>query len=570
MRDLLVQIEPCQTQLLATVLVDQLHRGTIFLAALEIVAGNVIAEDALGQLVVLEQRRAGEADEGRVGQRQAHVARKFAGLGAVRLVRDHDDVVAVAVGFTRLHILVELVNQAEQIAVILLQQLLQFPARTGARGLVVGHAAADEGLVDLAVQIVPVGHQHKGEIALHRAPHFFGEEGHGVGLAAALGVPHHPQAPKIGVRPLDDLQGAGFSLGITLAEVARRQGLSRSEVADHRLIDCTLRARQRQLDKAMLEPLARRKPALDLLLPNHRRDSLIHTQHLMVARHHLAHCPGFAGVEQDEVLDDVQQTVLGQHAVDQHLGGHAALVPLVQALPFAEVFPGAGDRAIAGAVAIADDQQCIVVEGMGDDVLVEVIAQIAVEAGADILVDRLQFDEYQRQAIDEADQVGAAVVVGRAQPGDLEFAHRQKAIVRRLTEIDHPRLRVPELTQTRALGVAVAHRHAVADQIVEGLIVLEQGARIVMMGELDHRFVDRHLRQSRIEPFQRRPQIAHQHDFALAGPSQRTVRTEAFLIPGVDAVPTQHLFQMLGKGRLNQTVFAVDVGVSHRVYWLVY
>jgi hypothetical protein len=95
-----------------------------------------------------------------------------------------------------------------------------------------------------------------------------------------------------------------------------------------------------------------------------------------------------------------------------------------------------------------------------------------------------------------------------------------------------------------------------------------------MMRKLDHRLVDRLLRQSRVEPFQRRPQIAHQHHLAFAGAPQRTrictSGAEAFLVPGIDAVPAQHLFQMLGKGRLNQTVFAVDVGVSHRVYWLVY
>jgi hypothetical protein len=39
-----------------------------------------------------------EADEGGVRQREAHVAREFAGLRAVRLVGDHDDVVALAVG----------------------------------------------------------------------------------------------------------------------------------------------------------------------------------------------------------------------------------------------------------------------------------------------------------------------------------------------------------------------------------------------------------------------------------------------------------------------------------------
>ena len=61
-------------------------------------------------------------------------------------------------------------------------------------------------------------------------------------------------------------------------------------------------------------------------------------------------------------------------------------------------------------MAVADDQEGVVMEGVGDDVLVQVVAQVAVEAGADVLVDRLQLDEHQRQAVDEADEVGPAVV----------------------------------------------------------------------------------------------------------------------------------------------------------------
>ena len=96
--DAVVQIEPRDAELLAPVLVDELDGRAVFLGALEVVARDVVAEDALGELVVLEQRRAGEADEGGVRQRKPHVARELAGLRAVRLVGDHDDVVALAVG----------------------------------------------------------------------------------------------------------------------------------------------------------------------------------------------------------------------------------------------------------------------------------------------------------------------------------------------------------------------------------------------------------------------------------------------------------------------------------------
>ena len=128
--DAVVQVEPRDAELLAPVLVDQLDGGAVLLRALEVVARDVVAEDALGDLVLLEQRRAGEADEGRVGQGEAHVAGELARLRAVRLVRDHDDVVALAVGLLRVHILVELVDQAEDVAVVLLQQLAPAPRPT--------------------------------------------------------------------------------------------------------------------------------------------------------------------------------------------------------------------------------------------------------------------------------------------------------------------------------------------------------------------------------------------------------------------------------------------------------
>ena len=71
------------------------------------------------------------------------------GLRAVRLVGDDDDVVALAVGLLRVHVLVELVDQAEDVAVVLLQELFELLARGGARRLLVGDAAADEGPVNL-------------------------------------------------------------------------------------------------------------------------------------------------------------------------------------------------------------------------------------------------------------------------------------------------------------------------------------------------------------------------------------------------------------------------------------
>ena len=204
-RDAVVQIRPRHAQLLAPVLVDQLDGRAVLLGPLEIVSRDVIAEDAFSDLLLLEKRSAGEADEGRVRQRKAHVACQPPRLSTMRLVRDHDDVVALAVGLFWIDILVELVDQAEDVAVVLLQQLFQIVARRGPRRLVVGDATADESLVYLAVEIVAVGHQQEREIAFQLPSHLLGEEGHGIRFTAALGVPEYAEPAEVGMRPLDDV-----------------------------------------------------------------------------------------------------------------------------------------------------------------------------------------------------------------------------------------------------------------------------------------------------------------------------------------------------------------------------
>jgi len=110
--------------------------------------------------------------------------------------------------------------------------------------------------------------------------------------------------------------------------------------------------------------------------------------------------PGLLAVEQNEILHQVQQLVVREHPVEQPLRVHAAFaVVLVQPLPFREMVPAARDRAVAGAMAVADDEKGVVVKRMGDDMLVQIIPQVAVKAGADVFIDRLQLDEHQRQPL---------------------------------------------------------------------------------------------------------------------------------------------------------------------------
>jgi hypothetical protein len=125
---------------------------------------------------MLEERCSCEANEQGIRQRQAHVAGELARLGAVRLVRDHKNVVALAVRLG--HRLVEFVDETENKTMIAAQDLLQLFARASSRCLLVGHAAADEGSPDLVVQVVAVGHHQEGDVAGDDAAHLLGEKHH--------------------------------------------------------------------------------------------------------------------------------------------------------------------------------------------------------------------------------------------------------------------------------------------------------------------------------------------------------------------------------------------------------
>src|SRR5262249_15828981 len=93
-----------------------------------------------------------------------------------------------------------------------------------------------------------------------------------------------------------------------------------------------------------------------------------------------------------------------------------------------KMLPLTGDGAIACAVAVADHQKGVVVKGVGNAALVQIVGQVVVEAGADVPIDGLQLDKDQRQAIDKAHEVGGPVIVWAAYARDLQFTPCQKAV----------------------------------------------------------------------------------------------------------------------------------------------
>ena len=134
----------------------------------------------------------------------------------------------------------------------------------------------------------------------------------------------------------------------------------------------------------------------------------------------------------------------------------------------------------------------VAVEGVGDDVFLHAIAEVAVEPGADVFVNRLQFDKDKRKTIDETDEVGSSIIARSTQAGELQFPHRKESIVSSsvssspIFKIDDPR---PDLAKLAQL-VFVAHRHPVADELVKIPVVLEHCPSEVVPGHLAHRFGD--------------------------------------------------------------------------------
>ena len=70
-----------------------------------------------------------------------------------------------------------------------------------------------------------------------------------------------------------------------------------------------------------------------------------------------------------------------------------------------------------------------------------VIAQVVAVGVFELLVTGFEFDEDQRQAVDEADEIGAAVVARRAQPGQFQLAGRIMRFITRRKKPASPKSR---------------------------------------------------------------------------------------------------------------------------------
>ena len=160
----------------------------------------------------------------------------------------------------------------------------------------------------------------------------------------------------------------------------------------------------------------------------------------------------------------------------------------------------------------------------------------------------LAFDKQKRDAIDEADDVGAAAIQFAFHP---QFAHRQEVVVLRRLEIEHAQgARVH-----RAVVLAESDLHPVAQLAVFLAVGGHAALPHADLHDLAQRILIGHQRQvwiQRHEPF---AQNAGQHHILFADAAEAAFRPQHLGVVGVFRPPTQHIAQIVGRGLLDQGVF---------------
>ena len=99
---------------------------------------------------------------------------------------------------------------------------------------------------------------------------------------------------------------------------------------------------------------------------------------------------------------------------------------------------------------------------------------------------------------------------------DGELVDRQKLVVLRVVEIEHPH----QVAADRAVGPLILDRHAFDEVAVDHVVVRDERRRIGP-GELAEGLLDGVGRHMRIEPLQGLPQPPFQNDLAIVVPLGR-------------------------------------------------
>ena len=137
-------------------------------------------------------------------------------------------------------------------------------------------------------------------------------------------------------------------------------------------------------------------------------------------------------VEDREVLHEVQELPLLADAPDHRLqADEAGFLFVVNLLPFGEVLQPGRHAADPGFRAVGQDDDGVVPEHLRDGVLV--VGQVLLVGEFELLVGCLQFDEDERNAVHEADQIGTLLAVVAGNP---ELRGEEEVVVLGFVPVD--------------------------------------------------------------------------------------------------------------------------------------
>ena len=452
--ELLAQVFVLVQHFRHALLVEQRHGGAVIHRLAEVVFRDVIAEPLVGLAVAPKQRGAGEGEVLGIGQSGPHVLGQGLVLGAVGLVDDHDDVVAV--GEQRIFLTLgpaEFLDQGKDEALVLAEECAHLLAvlRLGGIGLADG-TGVEEIAVDLPVQVLAVGDDDEAVVALALAEDLAGVEDHRKALARALGVP-------------EDAELA--------AEFLAAQELVEALVHADELV---------VLGDDLLGVLVVDDKVLDV-------------------------------VEQLVLRAEAGEESFDAGAVLADLLALDLLLLIVGPQPVEEMLPLGGQAADAGFDAVGEDAQGVGEEKLGDVRLV--VGQVVVVGGAQFDVRVLQLDEDQRQAVDVEQNVRAAIARfgRRACALNPELGDGEELVVGRgrIVEIDDP----DPLLAIAALFVLELDPHTVADESVHLTIGGDGGHGLALVAKLLERVVDGGFGNARIQGDGRFLQAVMEDDVAL-------------------------------------------------------
>ena len=284
-----------------------------------------------------------------------------------------------------------------------------------------------------------------------------------------------------------------------------------------------------------------------LLAVAHRLDRPVHAEELVVAGQNL---PRLARriVEENEVLNQVQEVALVADPLQQRLHVDHARLFFGQALPLVEVLPATGDRADLRLLPVGEHHRCVVVEQVGDGVAV--VGVVPLEGGPEVAVDVLALDEQQRQAVDEADDVGAAAVEIPPHP---QLAHAQEVVVGGLVEVEQAQVAGLPL----ALVVGESDLHAVPYQLVLLPVGGNEGLGGGDSGDLAYRVFVSGIRQARVQLGEFRAEGRLKDHLPVGSAAEQAGGAEVLAVVRENRFPPELLLQVFGSGLLNEGVLGI-------------